>query len=257
MRRIFAVFGLFLAAAFAANAADIPVKVPLVAPYTWTGLYLGINAGYGTGENTGYHYCVNPAGVVSGVGCPVPMPAALTGSGGFIGGQIGANYQTGLFVWGVEADIHVSSIHDATGALPVPCCNPAFATAGFTLQRSQNLDWFGTVRGRLGIAAWDRTLIYGTGGVMYGEEVVSFLTITPTPITYQAQSSGTHTGWVAGGGIEYAFTAAISAKVEGLYYDMGTEVLAVTGATTHATGAADYSYRGALVRLGANLKFGP
>jgi outer membrane immunogenic protein len=257
MKKTLLVSTLFAAAIGSAHAADMPVKAPVyVAPFTWTGIYLGINAGYGIGQSTGDAYCTNPAGVVSGTGCAAPMGAALSQSGGFVGGQLGANYQTGMFVWGVEADIHVSHINDSTSALPLPCCFPLLGATGSTLTRSANLDWFGTVRGRLGLAIWDRTLIYGTGGVMYGEEVASLLVTTPGP-TFQAQSSSTHTGWVAGGGIEYAFTNRISAKVEGLYYDLGSETIAFRSPTTGFTESANFAYKGALVRLGANLKFGP
>jgi outer membrane immunogenic protein len=247
-----------------ARAADMAVKAPVyVAPFTWTGIYLGINAGYGTGQNTGDAYCTNPAGVVSGTGCSSPMPAALSQSGGFVGGQLGANYQTGMFVWGVETDIQVSHINDSTGALPLSCCFGTGTFTGVTLLRSANLDWFGTVRGRLGLAIWDRTLIYGTGGIMYGEEVANLLATTPGP-TFQAQSSGTHSGWVAGGGIEYAFTNGLSAKLEGLYYDLGSETIAGTTNTSlpgappaFFTESGNFAYKGALVRLGANLTFGP
>jgi outer membrane immunogenic protein len=261
MKKTLLLLTLFSAAAGSAHAADIPLKAPVIAPpFTWTGLYLGINAGYGTGQSTGDFYCTNPAGVVSGTGCPYPMSAALRQAGGFVGGQVGANYQVGLFVFGVEADIHVSHINDSTGALPLPCCIGIGTFPGDTLTRSANLDWFGTVRGRLGLAIWDRTLIYGTGGLMYGEEVVNFLSTTPTPITYQMQSSGTHSGWVAGGGIEYAFTDRLSAKVEGLYYNLGSETIAATNTAPPITNFVDttnFTYKGALVRLGANLKFGP
>jgi outer membrane immunogenic protein len=261
MKKTLLLLALFSAAAGSAQAADIPVKaLPIVAPFTWTGLYLGINAGYGTGQSTGSAYCTDPFGVVSGFGCSSPMPAALSQAGGFVGGQVGYNYQTGLFVWGAEADIHVSHINDSTGALPLQCCIGLGTTPGVTLLRSANLDWFGTVRGRLGLAIWDRTLIYGTGGLMYGEEVVNFLATTPTGVTYQAQNSGTHSGWVAGGGIEYAFTDRLSAKVEGLYYNLGSETIAATNTAppiTNFVETANFTYKGALVRLGANLKFGP
>jgi outer membrane immunogenic protein len=257
MKKTLLLLAIFSSAIGSAQAADMPLKAaPIVAPFTWTGVYLGINAGYGTGQSTGNFYCTNPARVASGTGCPSAMPAALSQSGGFVGGQLGANYQTGLFVWGVEADIHVSHINDSTGALTLPCCIGIGTFTGDTLLRSATLDWFGTVRGRLGLAIWDRTLIYGTGGLMYGEEVANLLATTPGP-TYTAQSSGTHTGWVAGGGIEYAFTNTLSAKVEGLYYDMGSETIAFTHPATLFTDTANFTYKGALVRLGANLKFGP
>src|ERR1700748_585929 len=112
----------FSAAIRRAQAADMPLKAPPVgAPFTWTGISLGINAGYGKGTSDGDAYCTNPAGVVGGFGCTAAQPGGLTPSGGFVGGQIGANYQTGMFVWGVESDIQVSHINDSN-TLPVTCC---------------------------------------------------------------------------------------------------------------------------------------
>jgi outer membrane immunogenic protein len=247
-----------LALAGNVQAADMALKAPVVvAPFSWTGIYLGINAGYGNNTSDGNQYCTNPVGVVGGTGCWTPNPSAVSPSGGFVGGQVGANYQTGMFVWGVEADIQVAHINGSS-TLNDPCCVPTFLGAG-VLTRSQNLDWFGTVRGRLGLAIWDRTLLYGTGGVMFGEEVVNSNLVFPA-VGYQAQTSGTHSGWVAGGGIEYAFTNRISAKIEGLYYNMGSETIAAastSGVVTGFTDSASFTYKGALVRLGANLKFGP
>jgi outer membrane immunogenic protein len=248
MKKTLVALALFSAAIGSAQAADMPVKAPVyIAPFTWTGVYLGINAGYGWADSTGSTFCTDPFGVTGGPGCPTAQASALSPKGGFVGGQIGANYQTGMFVWGVEADIQVAHINDAFTSTAVPF-------AGTTMTRSVGMDWFGTVRGRLGIAFWDRALIYGTGGVMYAEEVANTSVIAP--ISAVAQSSSTHTGWVAGAGLEYAFTNNISAKVEGLFYDLGSE--AVVGTTvTNFTQTGNYKYSGSMVRLGANLKFGP
>jgi outer membrane immunogenic protein len=239
-----------------AQAADMPVKAPVyVAPFTWTGIYLGINAGYGNNKSDGNEFCTTPDGVVGGTGCWNGSPAGVTPSGGFVGGQIGANYQVGMFVLGVESDIQVAHINGSS-TIADPCCIPTFTSAIGTMTRAQNLDWFGTVRGRLGLAIWDRTLVYGTAGVMYGEEVINTSQTFPL-VAYQATSSGTHSGWVAGGGIEYAFTNALSAKLEGLYYNMGSETIAFTSPLTTFSQTSSYTYQGATVRLGANLKFGP
>jgi outer membrane immunogenic protein len=259
MKKTLVALALFSAAIGSAHAADMPVKAPVyVAPFTWTGVYLGINAGYGNGTSDGNQYCTTPGGVVGGLGCWTPNGAAVSPSGGFVGGQLGANYQIGMFVLGVESDIQVAHINGSS-TLTDPCCiGFGLATPG-VLTRAQNLDWFGTVRGRLGLAVWDRTLIYGTGGVMYGEEVINSNLVYPA-VGYQATSSATHTGWIGGGGIEYAFTNALSAKVEGLYYNMGSETIATrqtSGVVTNFTDTTSFTYKGALVRLGANLKFGP
>jgi outer membrane immunogenic protein len=264
MKKTLLLLALFSSAAGSALAADMPVKAPVVvAPFTWTGIYLGINAGYGNNTSDGAAYCTNPAGVVSGPGCWSSVPSGISASGGFVGGQVGANYQVGMFVFGVESDIQVAHINGAA-TLTESCCI-GFAGPSAVWTRSQNMDWFGTVRGRLGLAIWDRTLVYGTGGLMYGEEVVNsnmgpWLPGIPSPVNYQGQSSGTHSGWVGGGGLEYAFTNSLSAKVEGLYYNLGSEnvtAYALNVPTNHFTDTTSFTYKGAMVRLGANLKFGP
>jgi outer membrane immunogenic protein len=259
MKKTLLGLALFSAAIGSAHAADMPVKAPVyVAPFTWTGIYLGINAGYGNSTSDGNAYCTTPAGIVSGPGCTPAQGSAVSPSGGFVGGQLGANYQVGMFVVGVETDIQVSHINGSS-TLTDPCCIPVFAGPLGVLTRTQSLDWFGTVRGRLGLALWDRTLVYGTGGVMYGEEVLNSNLVFPA-IAYQATSSGTHSGWVGGGGIEYAFTNRLSAKVEGLYYNLGSQTISAGPNVPVAAvfpETTSFTYKGALVRLGANLKFGP
>jgi outer membrane immunogenic protein len=231
----------------AANAADMPLKAPIYAPvFTWTGLYLGANAGYGWQDSTGGTFCTDPTGVVGGPMCPSAQAAAVSPKGGFVGGQLGYNYQSGMFVWGVEADIQVSHINDSFTNPAVP-----FTT---TMTRAADLDWYGTVRGRLGIAFWDRALIYGTGGVMYGEEVLNTSVIAP--VSAIGTSSSTHTGWVAGAGLEYAFTNNLSGKVEGLFYNLGSQNTAGL-TTTGFTQTGAYNFSGSMVRIGMNVKFGP
>jgi outer membrane immunogenic protein len=95
-----------------AQAADMPLKaVPLAPVFTWTGLYLGADAGYGWNSASGSSFCTTPGGVVNGFGCSAPGSETLNLKGGFVGGQVGYNLQTGLFVWGIEADIQVSGIN--------------------------------------------------------------------------------------------------------------------------------------------------
>jgi len=244
-----------------AFAADMPVKAPLnkapPPPFTWTGLYIGANAGYGWNSTTGDEFCTTPAPalIVGGPGCSTAETGTLKAKGAFVGGQLGYNYQTGMFVWGIESDIHFSGIHDSA-ALVTPCCNGFPPTPGM-LTTSQSLDWFGTVRGRLGIAAWDRALIYGTGGLIYGEENVAQQLAFPA-ISYPAAATAMRSGWVAGAGLEYAFTNNFSAKIEGLFYDMGSQTIAFTAlGGAGFTESTTFNFKGSMVRLGANLKFGP
>ena len=158
-----------------ANAADIYrgggyKDGPGYVAVNWSGFYAGVNAGYGSSDNTD----------------------VLSPAGGFGGGQIGYNWQ-GMFghpalVLGVEADIQGADISDSA------------------YDNSSKMDWFGTVRGRLGYA-FDRALIYATGGLAFGG-------------VNNDGFSETQTGWVIGGGLEYKLTPAWSVKGEYQYLDL-------------------------------------
>jgi outer membrane immunogenic protein len=138
--------GLFVAAMAAPSfAADLPrpsYKAPVYAPsyYNWTGFYAGINAGYGFGKSDW-----SGAG---GTGSTKPK--------GFIGGvQLGYNLQTGIWVWGLEADFQYSGMKGSDSSGTGVCTGAGCET---------KLTWFGTGRGRIGYAGWDRWLPYITGG---------------------------------------------------------------------------------------------
>jgi outer membrane immunogenic protein len=180
-----------------ANAADTyrgglkdgpPPPVYVAAPI-WSGFYVGVNGGYGWTANDG---------VVAGYG-GTPNDGVLSPSGGFGGGQIGYNWQ-GLFgyspwVIGIEADIQGAGISDSAN----------FAD-GEHLQNS--LNWFGTVRGRLGYA-FGPALLYATGGFAYGEVESKW---AGGPFGFDVTE--TQTGYVVGGGLEYKFNPAWSVKGE-------------------------------------------
>ena len=175
----------------AAHAADLPSRfapapAPVVAAvpvFTWTGFYVGVNAGYGWNTN-------DDDVVINGTAFEVDD------EGGFVGGgQIGYNYQIGSFVVGLETDIQYADIGGDT-ALP-----------GLDSNDDDN-NWFGTVRGRAGYA-FDRALIYATGGLAYGKISNGF-----------SNSDDTNVGWTLGAGVEYAFTNNLTAKVEGLYVNL-------------------------------------
>ena len=170
MKRVF-LSGVALAALMgSASAADLPRRPPIAAPiavplaYNWTGFYAGINGGGGWGTSS-------------------MDPIDLKPQGGVFGGQAGYNWQSGQFVWGAETDIQWSGI-EASG------------TCRGGLSCEVKNEWFGTVRGRLGYAGWDRWLVYGTGGFAYGDVTAD--------VTNFRGVNNTGTGWTAGGGIEYA-----------------------------------------------------
>jgi outer membrane immunogenic protein len=122
------------------------------------------------------------------------------------------------------------------------------------------MDWFGTVRLRAGYAI-DRTLIYATGGLIYGDvknSSVTTYTVTGNPQhIYTGSSSGTRAGWTLGGGVEYAFTNNWTAKLEGLCFDMGKQSYTAFPLAANAPFVVNHSsdLTGGIVRVGLNYKF--
>ncbi len=226
----------------AADAADLPRRavppppLPSLPVFTWTGLYVGVNAGYGFRGGSGF---TDPTyGTATGGGS----------GGGFVGGgQIGYTHQFtpgAGWVVGVEADIQGTAFGKADAAY-----------LGTTLYYGvrPSLDYFGTVRGRVGYA-FDRVLIYGTGGFAYGDGARGSAAAT-YPYTLPESF---RTGYAVGGGVEYAFTEKLSAKIEGLYVNLRRSF---SGATFYDASTAAYYGGGrdagdfGLVRAGLNYRF--
>jgi outer membrane immunogenic protein len=117
---------------------------------------------------------------------------------------------------------------------------------------SVNPQALGTVRARLGYAA-DRALFYVTGGLAYGDPNATVaLTSSGTP-EYSWTSNGWRTGYAVGGGVEYALSHTVTARVEGLYYNLGSTTV------SDSLGSGDtftFKDSGLLVRAGLNLKLG-
>lgn len=175
-------------------ARSMPVKAPavLAAGYNWSGFYVGVHAGYAWGELTSAN---DPT-------------IDHEPSGGLFGGQIGYNWQHGQVVFGVEADLAYSTVDGSDTT----------TFGAFTVNGDHDMKYLGTVRGRLGFAQ-DRVLFYATGGFAW-TKVVGRLNVVGV-------ISGSDTvnlqGWTAGGGIEYAFTQNITARLEYLYVDFKPE----------------------------------
>ncbi|MBM6580844.1 porin family protein [Microvirga sp. BT689] len=187
----------------AASAADLPVRAAPPAPiiaaapiFTWTGFYAGVNAGWGWRSDDEESVVLAPApGVVPGT-----LIFPDSGDGGFTGGaQIGYNYQIGSFVIGLETDIQWADTDEGEAVRFVPAGGGGLFVPG-TFDNNLS-DWFGTVRARAGVA-FDRVLIYATGGLAYSDN---------------------STGWVAGGGVEWALpvnwfgSSAVTFGLEGLW----------------------------------------
>ena len=194
----------------AAFAADLPSRAPppvyLPPPpiFTWTGIYIGGQVGYawGTGANRFNGFLDNTFVDTSVGGTP---------NGVIGGGHVGYNLQINQWVIGLEGSVDGTSLSNtAVAAFPDDSTLTAHTTA----------DIQGSIRGRLGIA-WDRALIFATGGVAFGgfNTDVSF---SDPPFFASANRSNTRVGWTVGGGIEYAITNNWAIQAEYRFTDFGT-----------------------------------
>jgi len=129
------------------------------------------------------------------------------------------------WLWGVETDVQFTDLKETVNAVTVGTAFPGTRNNVFT----QDLDYLGTVRGRIGWT-WDRTVAYATGGLAYGRVKVSGDFSGPLPAgvrQFTGSEKKTETGWTLGAGLEHAFARNLSAKVEYLYYDLGDTDVAV------------------------------
>jgi outer membrane immunogenic protein len=230
----------------AANAADMysrgGMKDAPVAPVatTWAGFYAGVNGGYAWGDNNPILYRDT-----GGQGSTIP---SLEPSGGFGGGQFGYNWQGFShpnLVLGFEVDIQGADLSDDfSGNLTTN------RGATDVVRASQQIDYFGTVRGRLGYAS-DKTLVYATGGFAYGN-VKNHIVVNG----FNMDSDDTQTGWVAGGGIEYKLAPAWSLKAEYQYIDLGSKTITETVSGLPIT-ARDVDAKFSTIRVGLNYHMVP
>jgi len=275
-----------------ALAADLPMKAPvytkapIVPLYDWTGFYAGVNGGYSWGNSSSTLDLTDP-----GTGAVLNSTATKFHMDGAIGGaQIGYNWQRENWVFGLEADIQASwqagngSAVCAGGTAAVlnsPCAVghigdttpfnvPAFPVVS---NLAESLDWFGTVRGRIGGLVDPKVLLYATGGLAYGEVGVSNTVggfnitgpqgvngSTITPFVNGFGQSTLRVGWTVGAGVEGVISGNWTAKLEYLYIDLGnvsgsfatgliapSGALAISSYTSHITDN--------ILRVGVNYKF--
>ncbi len=205
-----------IALAGSAFAADLPsrapppVYVPPVPIFTWTGIYIGGQIGYAWGTSN--------TNIGDNFG---DFTSFSTNNNGVIGGaHVGYNLQLNQFVIGLEGDVDGSSLSKTVSGTAF-VGGPAFV-ALVPVTISGNLGVQGSIRGRLGYA-WDRVLLYATGGVAFG----GFSGSIQTPFGFDSLST-TRVGWTVGGGLEYAVTNNWSIRAEYRYTQFGHSTVFAT-----------------------------
>lgn len=252
---------------FAFGLAAAPASAAPLSPNNWSGFYVGASAAYGWKSND-TTMAVDPSSGAPGLFGPaitnahIPQSLTVDTKGGLGGFQFGYNWQSGAVVYGAEADLAYGKING----------NKSFYAASFggfpqlTTTHEQSMDWFGTLRARLGYLPTPAVLAYVTGGLAVGRVKAS--TDVNIPINNGCASSllcnagsleQTRTGWTVGGGMEFAVAAAWTVKADYLYYDLGSATYTLYTTAPTFPGFAELQstvkFNGHIVRLGVNRRF--
>ncbi len=235
MKRILLSTAAIAAISASALAADLPSRVLAAPPplplFTWTGIYIGGQVGYQwSAESSPQIYSL--------AGGTVASQPNYNQSGVVGGGHVGYNWQINQFVLGIEGEVEGTNF-EGSGK---------FGTGG-ALALHTEINVQGSVRGRLGYA-WDRLLIYGTGGVAFAQLESRYTNTALGLDDYKTD----RTGWTAGGGFQYAFTPNWSFGLEYRYTDLGHTndlLLASSGGTLGANRHETFND----VRFSASYKF--
>jgi outer membrane immunogenic protein len=207
------------------KAAPVPAAI-----YDWTGFYIGVTAGGSVGASD--H-------VDRGTGLSDANGYNITG--GLGGGTIGYNWQISRFVIGFEGDGSWGSEYGSNTDLGA-VGNPAFLS--FTKET-----WVATARFRVGYAV-DNLLFYGTGG--YAAAGAEAGIKDANTLALLASTTSTHSGWTAGGGLEWGFAPNWSAKFEMLYMQLNN----TTFNTVQGEGPRSVPLNDTIARVGINYRFG-
>lgn len=217
-----------------------PVAGPV---WNWTGFYVGAHLGNAWQQS-------QTAGSYFDGGTHFPFVNDTSVSGFLGGGQIGYNWQTGIAVFGVEADL--------SGLPGSRTVSQSITTGGVTtVVTSRNeIEWLGTIRGRAGLVIGGSALLYGTGGFAYGdvsnvhsEVMIGF----SSAAAWQEQT--TRSGYVLGGGLEYMFAPNWTARLEGLFVNLGTTAVNPSGTCANACQVVTFDHQATILRAAVNFKF--
>jgi outer membrane immunogenic protein len=225
----------------AAAAADLPTKKapppPPPATVSWAGFYLGVQVGGG--------WMTDQLSETTSIVPPLTGHASLNGAGVIGGAHAGYNWQAGSFVYGIEGDFEGTSlgrnsrciIEDAGAGNTAPgSCFPSTLNYSY----GTSLPWQSSARARLGYA-FDDVLLYATGGVAFADIATHYSQSGVTALGIGSQSfNQARVGFTVGAGVEYAFTANWSARVEYRFSDFSKAANSITSAGVFWNGYTDH-----------------
>jgi outer membrane immunogenic protein len=251
MRKIIAAVATTIALTSApALAADLPMKARPLPPapiWSWTGFYIGghVGAGWGQDETRIDSISATPPGIT----IPVNLQFNQNSRSGFLGGgQVGYNWQAGMFVFGVQADIAGLDVKGTDPCLVILTC-------------TSKSDWLATATGRIGAVVLDRGLVYVKGGGAWmNTNHTTALTIIPA-FPQLTNHSFTNDGWTVGMGTEWMITQNWTAFVEMDYMRFDNKKVAER-LNPILTGPIAVNFNTtqtqtlAIAKVGVNYKFG-
>jgi outer membrane immunogenic protein len=136
------------------------------------------------------------------------------------GAHAGYNWQRGTAVYGFETDLSAMHLNSGTsGGHPFP----AVGQPGDAANTTGLIDWYGTLRGRLGFSM-GQALFYGTAGLAYGNPSLNSK-LTAAGLSLVSQTFSLRAGWVVGVGMEYLLRPDLSLNFGYQYVDLGTVTL--------------------------------
>jgi outer membrane immunogenic protein len=259
-----------MAAIPTASAADLAARPYTKAPpvmvevYNWTGFYIGGNAGYSWGRSrTDAALYNNTTNVLLAT-----ASNSFDMNGWVAGGQVGYNWQNQLWVWGFEGDIQGTGQKGSTAFVcPGAICNAGLtaipaASAAVSATLSQKLEWFSTIRARVGYTFTPTVLGYVTGGLAIGDVktngLITGFNANGAAVASAFSNDQTKAGWTVGAGIEASLGGNWTGKLEYLYLDLGkysnTGFLLTNFIPLRAV--ADSRITDNILRAGINYRFG-
>jgi outer membrane immunogenic protein len=243
----------FVGGLASASAADItparaPVPVYTKAPppaFSWTGFYVGADVGGAWARSDGRWDPMDnfdqPDPAYFG---EQPISGGMTGSGVLAGGHVGYNYQFARsWVAGIEADWSWSNAKaklDQTWVSTDPIAHPGLVRPGAHTTLETDLNSIATIRARAGYLVTPSLLLYGTGGFALADADLKAVAQNepdhdPRYIAPMSASKWV-SGYVVGGGLEYAFQNRWSLRAEYLFYRLNTSDSTIAGDPSDATG---------------------
>jgi outer membrane immunogenic protein len=211
-------------------------------PFSWSGFSIGVHAGYGFEGSGDQRTITDGLDFIDNAFNRVNLEGVSAGA------SLARDWQTGNVVFGIVVDISKS---DFSG-FSIPDGNTD--NDGFETK----VDWFGTVRGKLGYASGPY-LLYATGGLAYGR-VKATQGDVDSPGIFNAgtgfvSGSDTRVGWAAGGGIDVSVAKNLVLGVEYLYVDLGDDTMTLTGPKDGGTATSRVDVDAQIHTVRANLRY--